>query len=130
MEHLHLVACPDYEARPITEKDIAWWGKMLPLRWKELLGNKYVTLQIIATEEVLEITYKYGNRDEHWFFKVGELAESASDAFATIDTDRYNQERVKQMAGEPSERSYWSDGKCDKEIGGDGINPYAEQLRY
>ena len=103
-----------YEPREITEADIACWGKILPLKWKDLMENRHCVLQVTATEDTLEVRYKFGNRDKHAFFKVGEAVESTGDLFSTISTDRYNLAMTKVHM--PSERSYWSYGKSDKEI--------------
>ena len=120
--------CENYEPRTITVKDLRWWMYMLPLRWKDkdTINNPYLTLDISATEDRLEVVFRHGTIAKDWVFSVGDKVESVSDMIHTIDLDRYNSARIAAFNDTP-DRQFSSYGKCDKEIGGDGINPYYQR---
>lgn len=124
--------CDQFRSRRISAQDLRLWYEILPKRWKNYV-QYFERLEIITDAErrpiTLEIYLKCGTINRRWVFQTGEPRYLVTEAIDYISWLGYNHAMLHEPKM-PSERSYWGINKCDKEIGGDGINPYAEQLRY
>ena len=126
------LACEQFRSRRISAEDLRLWAEILPKRWKNYV-QYFERLEIIANTErmpiTLEICLKCGTISRRWVFQTGEPRYTVTEAIDYISWLGYNHAML-HGPKMPPESSYWTYNKCDKEIGGDGINPYAEKLRY